>query len=113
VSLTIYSELIFDFYSPSKRVYFLLEGDHFICQQIQTRAIQQFGTKHMLTFLPLQHLTQEMLNADHIDLIVTNYTRYLLDYIIETDYLLLKAVPDEHDWRNLERKIDPNRKPFL
>lgn len=113
VSLTIYSDLIFDFYSPTKRIYFLLEGDHFICQQIRTRAMQQFGTKHKLTFLPLQHLTQEMLNADHIDLIVTNYNRYLLDYIIETDYLLLKAVPDEHDWRNLERKIDPYRKPFL
>ncbi len=75
--------------------------------------MQQFGTKHTLTFLPLQHLIQEMLNDNYIDLIVTNYNRYLLDYIIETDYLLLKAVPDEHDWRNLERKIDLYRKPFL
>ncbi|OTO01209.1 hypothetical protein A5883_003526 [Enterococcus sp. 5B3_DIV0040] len=75
--------------------------------------MQQFGTKHTLTFLPLQHLIQEMLNADHIDLIVTNYNRYFLDYIIEIDYLLLKTVPDEHGWRNLERKIDPYRKPFL
>lgn len=97
VSLTIYSDLIFDLYSPPKRIYFLLEGDHFIWQQIQTRAIQQFGNKHTLTFLPLQHLTQERLNAKHIDLLVTNYNRYLLDFIIETDYLLLKAVPDDQD----------------
>lgn len=113
VSLTIYSDLIFDVYTPAKRIYFLLEGDHFICQQIRTRAIQQFSAKHTLTFIPLQHLTQEKLNDQQIDLIVTNYNRYLLDYIIETDYLLLKAVPDENDWRNLERKIDPYRKPFL
>lgn len=32
VSLTIYSDLIFYFYSPTKRIYFILEGDHFICQ---------------------------------------------------------------------------------
>lgn len=113
VSLTIYSDLIFDFYSREKNIYFLLEGDHFICQQIRTRAIQQFGTKHTLTFLPFQHLTQEILNEEHIDLIVTNYNRYLLDFIIETDYLLLKAVPDEQDWQRLERKIDPYRKPFF
>ncbi|MEB8401551.1 hypothetical protein NGG61_16610 [Enterococcus casseliflavus] len=113
VSLTIYSDLIFDLYSPPKRIYFLLEGDHFICQQIQTRAIQQFGNKHTLTFLPLQHLTQERLNAKHIDLLVTNYNRYLLDFIIETDYLLLKAVPDDQDWHHLEKKINPYRTSFI
>lgn len=65
-----------------------------------------------MTFLTLQQLTQEILNAKHIDLLVTNYNRYLLDYIIEIDYLLLKPVPDERDWRNLEKKIDPYHKFF-
>jgi len=113
VSLTIYSSLILDLYSPTKTIYFLLEGDHFICQQIRTRAIQQFGDKHSLTFLPLQSLTKEEINAAHIDLIVTNYSRYLLDYIKETDYVLLKAVPDEQEWQKLERKIDPYRTTFF
>lgn len=113
VSLTIYSDLIFDFYSVKKRIFFLLEGDHFICQKIRSHAIQQFGQKHSLTFMPLQLLTQETLSSEHIDLIVTNYSRYLLDYIIKIDYLLLKPVPNEQDWRNLERKIDPYRKPFI
>ena len=112
VSLTIYSDLIFDIYSLAKRIIFLLEGDHFVCQQIRTVAMQQFGKKDLLIFLPLQHLAQEMLETDRIDLLVTNYNRYLLDFIIETDYLLLKAIPDEQDWRHLEWKIDPYRKPF-
>jgi len=43
---------------------------------------------------------------------VTNYNRYLLDYIIESDFLLLKAVPDDHDWQRLERKINPYRKTY-
>lgn len=110
VSLTLYSGLILDLYSPKKTIYFLLEGDHFICQYIRTRAIQQFGSKHKLTFLPLQSLTSESLQQDEVDLIVTNYSRYVLDSVIETAYLLLKEVPDDQDWHQLEQTIDPYRK---
>ncbi|OUZ16464.1 hypothetical protein A5868_001385 [Enterococcus sp. 12F9_DIV0723] len=113
VALTIYSQLIFDLYSPVKTIYFLLEGDHFVCQHIRTRATQLFGHKHSLTFVPLQQLTKEELNEAHIDLFVTNYNRYILDYMIETDYLLMKAVPDEQDWTNLKRKIDSHRRDFF
>lgn len=109
-SLTMYSNLILDIYSLKKNIYFLLEGDHFVCQQIRTRAIQLFGTDHTLTFLPLYSLKSEILNASHIDLIVTNYSRYIFDYIIETDYILVKALPDEKDWYHLEKKINPYRK---
>ena len=113
VSLTIYSELIFDYYAPAKTIYFLLEGDHFVCQHIQTRAIQRFGSKHKLTFVQLQYLTKHTLNAAHIDLIVTNYNRYLVDYKVKTDYLLLKSLPDDRDWEHLERKINPYQKPLF
>ena len=111
-SLTIYSDLLLDFYTEEKNICFLLEGDHFICQQIRARATQQFGTKHSLTFLRLQYLTQEELNLNSIDLIVTNYNRYLWDFIIKKDYILLKEIPDEQDWSNLERKINPYQKKF-
>jgi len=102
VSLTLYSGLILDLYSPKKTIYFLLEGDHFICQYIRTRAIQQFGSKYKLNFLPLQPLTSESLQQDGVDLIVTNYSRYVLDSVIETAYLLLKEVPDDQDCHQLE-----------
>lgn len=109
VGLTMYGSLLLDRYSASKTIYFLIEGDHFICQYIQTRAIQQFGCKHSVTFIPLQYLNKETLKSAHIDLIVTNYDRYLLDYIIDFDYLLLKSIPDEQDWQHLERIINPYR----
>lgn len=112
-SLTVYSNLILDIYTPSKKIYFLLEGDHFICQYIRTRAIQQFGVKHTLTFLPLHALTKEVIQSGEVDLIVTNYARYVLDYIGDTDYHLLKPAPDEQDWQLLEGKIDPYRKKVL
>lgn len=113
VSLTIYGNLLLDRYAPSKTIYFLLEGDHFICQYIQTRVVQQFGHTHCITFIPLQSLTTEALQAANIDLLVTNYDRYLLDYIVDTDYLLLKPIPDEQDWQHLERKINPHRRKFF
>lgn len=113
VSLTLYCELILDVCSPKKTIYFLLEGDHFICQQIRLRATQQFGDKHVLTFISLQYLTKEVLKNASIDLVVTNYKRNLLDYITETEYVLIKAVPDEQDWDHLERKINPYRKKLL
>lgn len=113
VSLTLYSGLILDLYSPAKTIYFLLEGDHFICQYIRTRAIQQFGSKHKLTFVPLQALTSESLQQSEVDLIVTNYSRYVMDYVIEAEYLLLKEVPDDQDWHHLEQTIDPFRKKLF
>ena len=112
-SLTLYSGMILDLYSPMKTIYFLLEGDHFICQYIRTRAIQQFGSKHKLTFVPLQTLTSESLQQSEIDLIVTNYSRYVLDYVIEIPYLLIKEVPDDQDWLYLEQTIDPYRKKLF
>lgn len=113
VSLTVYSELILDLYSPAKTIYFLLEGDHFLCQYIRTRAIQQFGLKHHIIFLPLQSLTSENLQQDKVDLVVTNYSHYVSDYVIETEYVLLKEVPDDQDWQQLEKKIDPYRKKWF
>jgi len=110
VALTVYSDLIFDIYTPSKKIYFLLEGDHFMCQYIRTKAIQQFGLKHELSFLPLQSLIKDVLEDSKVDLIVTNYSRYILDYTLHTEYLLLKTVPDEQDWQRLEKMIDPYRK---
>ncbi len=74
-----------------------------MCQHIQTRAIQRFGEDE-LTFVQLQYLTKKTLNGSHIDLIVTNYNRYLVDYKVKTDYLLLKSLPDDRDWEHLERK---------
>ncbi|MEB5953163.1 helix-turn-helix domain-containing protein [Enterococcus innesii] len=106
VSLTIYSNMIFDLYNKSKIVCFLLEGDHFVCQQIQKRARQHFGEKHWLIFEPDQYVKQQTINSNSIDLIVTNYSQHLLDNIHETEYVLLKPIPDENDWLNLEKKIN-------
>ncbi|MBO1097907.1 HTH domain-containing protein [Enterococcus casseliflavus] len=106
MSFTLYSEMVIELHSPSKRIYFLLEGNHFICQMIRTKAIKLFGERHQLVFVPLQLLTKETLNTTKIDLVVTNYDRYITDFIENKDYLLIKEIPDKQDWRVLTYKID-------
>ncbi|MFS1021091.1 hypothetical protein ACFC9N_17585 [Enterococcus casseliflavus] len=44
---------------------------------------------------------------------MTNYSRYVLDYVIEIPYFLIKEVPDEQDWLHLEQTIDPYRKKLF
>ncbi|OUZ30150.1 hypothetical protein A5885_003331 [Enterococcus sp. 8E11_MSG4843] len=83
-----------------------MEGNHFICQMIRTKAIKLFGERHQLVFVPLQLLTKETLNTTKIDLVVTNYDRYITDFIENKDYLLIKEIPDKQDWRVLTYKID-------
>jgi hypothetical protein len=47
------------------------------------------------------------LKGNAIDLVVTNYSEYLSEFILSTDYLLLKAIPDYQDWQRVIEKIDP------
>lgn len=105
-SLTVYSGILIDYYMPPKRIFFLLEGNHLAYQYIRVRAIKLFGDKHSLVFVPIQFLSQEKLNRLDIDLIVTNYSRYVSDYIHNIDYLLIKEIPDERDWANITSKLN-------
>ncbi|MBW9323880.1 HTH domain-containing protein [Enterococcus casseliflavus] len=90
-----------------KKVFFLLEGDLYTCQNIKARAIYCFGDRHDLFFITIQMLTNEFLGQESIDLVVTNYSDYLYEYTVNTDFLLIKLVPDNQDWQLLFRKIDP------
>ncbi|OTO08378.1 hypothetical protein A5882_003850 [Enterococcus sp. 4E1_DIV0656] len=106
ISLTIYSSLLIHYYAPSKKIFFLLEGNHLAYQYTRIKALQLFGEKHTLIFVPIQILSQEkLMNAD-MDLIVTNYSRYLSEFTNDTDYLLIKDIPDERDWLNIATKLN-------
>ncbi|THE12066.1 M protein trans-acting positive regulator [Enterococcus hirae] len=105
ISLTLYSDMLLDYYESSKKVYFLLEGNHLAYQSIRIKALKLFGNKHELTFVPIQSLTRDKLNAENIDLIVTNYSRYIADFINDIDYILVKDVPDEQDWSNISNQL--------
>lgn len=104
-SLTVYNEMLLEYYTPSKTIYFLLEGNHLAYQFIRIKAITLFGNKHSLIFVPIQNFSREKLEVSRIDLLVTNYSRYLSDLIRDIDYVLIKKIPDERDWENIASKI--------
>lgn len=105
-SLMVYSSILMDYYIPTKNVYFLLEGNHLAYQYIRVQAMKLFGDKHSLVFVPIQILTREKLDSSDIDLIVTNYTPYLSEYLSNVDYLLIKEMPDKRDWSNISSEIN-------
>ena len=106
-SLTMYTEILFSYYGPKKTVLFLLEGNHLMVQLIKVQAIQLLSKQHNVLFIRLQELTEERLNVEHVDLIVTNYRPYLLDYQLKKDYLLINRVPDKNDWLNILTSMNP------
>jgi len=106
-SLTMYTEILFSYYSPKKTVLFLLEGNHLLVQLIKVQANQLLSKQHHVLFVPLHELTEERLNVEHVDLIVTNYRPYLLDYQLNKDYLLINRVPNRNDWVNIFTQLNP------
>jgi len=57
--------------------------------------------------MPIQELTPERLNDAHVDLIVTNYRPYLLDFALDTDYVLMGSIPTAQDWARVKHQLNP------
>lgn len=101
------SRLVEQYSDKRKKIVFLLEGDLYICQRIRARVVQYFGARHDLIFMTVQVLTDDFFGQEEIDLVVTNYSDYLSEYPVATEYLLLKTIPDKQDWHRLFKKIEP------
>lgn len=107
VSFTLYMDMLFRYYQPVKQVLFLLEGDYLVVQSIRLQARELLSAHNHLLFIPLQELTQERLNDEQIDLIVTNYRPYLLDYVLKTEYVLMNSIPTDQDWARVKYQLNP------
>lgn len=113
VSLTMYSDIIIEYYSVPKKILFLLEGDHLMCQNTRMLAQRILGNKNSIVFLPLQKLTDSFLNEEKVDLVVTNYRPYLVDYQVNTECILINTVPNSKDWERIIEKVNPYFKRIL
>lgn len=100
-NLTIFSDLLAQLYAPRKNIYFLIEGDESTRQAIYLKANQLLRSHHKLTFLTIWSLSQEKLDDEHIDLIVTNYSPYISEYIGDNNYVLINPIPKAKDWKNI------------
>lgn len=113
VSLTMYSEMLNEFYSLPKKVLFLLEGDHLICQNMHMLAQQILGYRNKIITLPLSKLSKEVIQREKIDLIVTNYAQFLTDLNIDTNFVLVNSIMNRKDWERVIEKVNPSMKRML
>ncbi|MDY4307315.1 hypothetical protein SNF32_08130 [Enterococcus mundtii] len=74
---------------PSKEIIFLLEGNSYIHELIQATAIKYLGHTHRLYF-PNRHDTDiDMIRTKKFDILVTNYSEYLVSILMGKTTLLL------------------------
>ncbi|OTP22189.1 helix-turn-helix domain-containing protein [Enterococcus mundtii] len=99
-SLTLLKLILEDIYKPKLNIAFIFEGDHFIVQMLQTQVNKIFNM-HSVIFLPTWYLSKERLLEKSIDLYVTNYENYMPTCIKSTNYILIKSIPDERDWKRV------------
>lgn len=105
-SLTIFVETLAYYYQPTKRVLFLLEGDHLIVQAIRLQAMQILGNQYNLTFVALHELDQRRLDSGEFDFVVTNHQSYLLNYTLNMRYVLIDMLPTKKDWGHILNELD-------
>lgn len=87
-----------------KNIVFLLEGDTFIRQNIEAKAIKYFSF-HNLFFIDKMHF-ETFMKSNYIDIIVTNYTEYF-ENISTKKYILFNTIPSISDWGNLLVESSP------
>lgn len=108
-SLTMYVTSIKSLYwQDKKNIAFLFEGPYYLCQLLKCKSVRYLRSSRTFYFPDSNELSAGYLQKNQIDLIVTNYTEYIMEYAHDIDYLLFKTFPDEHDWEALEEKLNTN-----
>ncbi|MGG5358559.1 MULTISPECIES: helix-turn-helix domain-containing protein [unclassified Enterococcus] len=106
-SLTIFIQTIKELYwRKSKNICFILEGNHQICQYIQSFAIRRLSKFHQLFFPTSDEFVPDYVKKNKLDLVVTNHQNERTEWQTDIDTLLIKSVPNHADWESLLEKID-------
>ncbi|WP_461197891.1 helix-turn-helix domain-containing protein [Enterococcus sp. N249-2] len=113
VSLTMYIEMLLEFHQQPKKILFLLEGDHLICQSTRIAAQYLLGYQNNIVFLPLSKLTEKNIEDAQLDLVVTNYAQFITDFNIEAECILVNSIMNKKDWERVIEKVNPSMKKIL
>lgn len=89
-----------------------MEGDSLVTQALRHEAYQRLGNQHHLLFFQLNDLVSKRINLEKIDLIITNYRTYLINFESKRDYVLVNTVPNETDWSRVQVKLNKYLDPF-
>ena len=108
VNLVILQTALDDIYHTcKKKIGVLLEGHSYSVTKFLSTFIRYFKGQHELVFLtPV--MPQANLEAEKIDIVITNYPLHVTEYLDDINYLLINTIPDAEDWNNILCEIEPN-----
>lgn len=106
-SLTMYMEAIKEENWGSLRtIAVIFEGNEYVCEYAESILRRYLSAYHTMYYPNSSELSQEYLKEKKIDLLITNYSEYATEYLLDVESVLLKPIPDAADWNRLLNKIN-------
>ncbi|MEX1549935.1 hypothetical protein [Enterococcus sp. C50] len=85
-----------------KRIAFFLEGNRYICENVQANATKYLGKYHQLFFPNRYDISiLEYFKKNQVDIVVTNYKEYLTDELDVETSILFEIIPTADNWNEL------------
>ncbi|MDB1688422.1 helix-turn-helix domain-containing protein [Enterococcus casseliflavus] len=107
-SLTIHMEAIKEEnWGTQRTIAVIFEGNEYVCEYAESIVRKYLGRFHTLYYPDASELSPAYLKEKQIDLLVTNYSEYTMEYLLEVECILLKSFPDATDWNRLLNQINP------
>lgn len=108
-NLVLLTDSLRNFYwTSSKNIAILLEGNRFLVENIRSTAQRYIGKHYPLFFPDVTALSADYFQTHNIDLIVTNYNDYLVNLDYGIPVVLFELVPSKTDWYHLFQLLSPN-----
>lgn len=106
-SLTMYMESIKEANWGSPRtIAVIFEGNEYVCEYAENIIRRYLGAYHTMYYPDSNELSHEYLKEKNIELLITNYSEYATEYLLDVESILLKPIPDASDWNRLLNKIN-------
>lgn len=95
-------------WKKNRQIAILLEGNRYITENIRSNAQRYLGKHYSLFFPDVAQLSIDYFTYNKIDLIVTNYSEYLINWDYGIEIVLFEMMPTKKDWYYLFQLLSPS-----
>ena len=107
-SLTFHMEAIIEENWGTRRtIAVIFEGNEYVCEYAESIIRKYLGVYHEMYYPDSNELSHEYLKEKNINFLITNYSEYATEYLLDVESVLLKSIPDAADWNYLLNRINP------
>lgn len=107
-SLTLHMEAIMEENWGSRQtIAVIFEGNEYVCEYAESILRKYLSAHHDMYYPDSNELSHHYLEDKNISLLITNYSEYATEYLLDVETILLKSIPDAADWNRLLNRINP------